>query len=74
MKVSVCASLTYYYTIDIPDSLCDTDDYGDLIDEAKLVQTCADADPIVFSGIDNNVTNEIISIRAEDSDDEIYYG
>ena len=74
MRVSVCASLTYYYTVDVPESVCDTDENGYLIDEAKLVQVCADADPIVFSGINDNVTSEIISIRTEDGDDEIYYG
>ena len=73
MKVSVCASLTYYYTVDVPDSICSIDEEGYTIDEAKLVNFCADADPINFSGIDDNVTGEIISIRTEDSDEEIYY-
>ena len=46
---------------------------GYTINEAELVNFCADADPINFSGIDDNVTGEIISIRTEDSDEEIYY-
>ena len=73
MKVSVCASLTYYYTVDVPDSICSTNQEGYTINEAELVNFCADADPINFSGINDNVTGEIISIRTEDSDEEIYY-
>ena len=73
MKVSVCASLTYYYTVNVPDSICSTDEEGYIINEAELVNFCADADPINFSGVDDNVTGEIISIRTEDSDEEIYY-
>lgn len=73
MRVSVCASLTYYYTVDVPDSICATDEEGYTINEAKLVNFCADADPINFSGVNDNVTGEIISIRTEDSDEEIYY-
>ena len=37
MRVSVCASLTYYYTVDVPESVCDTDENGYLIDEVKFV-------------------------------------
>ena len=73
MRISVCASLTYYYTVDVPDFICAMDEEGYTINEAKLVNFCADADPINFSGVDDNVTGEIISIRTEDSDEEIYY-
>ena len=73
MRVSVCASLTYYYTVDVPDSICSTDEEGYTINEAELVNFCADADPIHFSGVDGTDTGEIISIRTEDSDEEIYY-
>lgn len=73
MKVSVCASLTYYYTVDVPDSICATDKEGYVVNEAEFVNFCADADPINFSGVDDNVTGEIISIRTEESDEEIYY-
>ena len=72
MKVSVCASLTYYYTVDVPDSICSTDEEGYTINEAELVNFCANADPINFSGVDA-ITGEIISIRTEDNDEEIYY-
>ena len=73
MKVSVCASLTYYYTVDVPDSICATNEEGYTINEVELVNFCTDADPINFSGVNNNVTGEIISIRTKDSDEEIYY-
>ncbi len=73
MRVSVCASLTYYYTVDVPDSICGTDEEGYVINEAELINFCTDADPINFSGVNDTVTGEIISIRTEDSDEEIYY-
>ena len=73
MIVTVCASLTYYYTVDVPDSICSTNEEGYTINEAELINFCADADPINFSEVDDIVTNEIISIRTEESDEEIYY-
>ena len=63
MRVSVCASLTYYYTVDVPDSICATDEEGYTINEAKLVNFCADADPINFSGVNDNVTELRTAMR-----------
>lgn len=73
MIVTVCASLTYYYTVDVPDSICAANEEGYTINETELINFCTDADPINFSGVDDIVMNEIISIRTEESDEEIYY-
>jgi hypothetical protein len=66
MKVSVCASLTYYYDVEVPDKLCKLDDNGHLKYEAKLTNLCAEADPAILTGVSDNVVNDIISIHTDD--------
>jgi len=66
MKVSVCASLTYYYDVEVPNKLCKLDDNGYLKHEAKLVHLCANADPVILTGVSGNVVGDIISIRTDD--------
>lgn len=73
MKVSVCASITYYYTVDVPDKLCEKDKNGYLKNEAELLDLCCSADPINFSGVDDTVTGDILSIRDEATDEELYF-
>lgn len=69
MKVSVCASLSYYYEVEVSDRLCELDDNGDLKHEAELINLCIDADPAILTGV-SNVEGDIISIH---SDDECLY-
>ena len=73
MKVSVCASITYYYTVDVPDELCNKDKNGYLKNEAELLDFCCNADPINFSGVNDIVTGDIISIRNDATDEELYF-
>lgn len=73
MKVSVCASFTYYYDVEVSDKLCELDNDGYLKNEADLLMACVQADPAELSGTVNNVVCDIISIRTEESDEEIYY-
>ena len=74
MKISVCASITYYYTIDVPDKLCDLEKDGSLKNEAQLLNFCCDSDPLDFSGDVYDVVGDIVSIRGEANDEEFYIG
>ena len=74
MKVSVCASLTYYYTVDVPDELCKLKKDGSLKNEAQLLKVCYNADPLNYSGDVDNVVGAIASIRGETNDEEFYIG
>lgn len=66
MKVSVCASLTYHYDVEVPDKLCELDDDGYLKHEAELTNLCAEADPAILTGVSDNVVGDIISIHTDD--------
>ena len=68
-KVSVCASYTYYYDVEVPDELCELDDRGLLIHEAKFANFVTNADPTSISGSDD-VTGDICSIRDAETDYE----
>ena len=72
MKVSVCASITYYYTVDVPDKLCELEKDGSLKNEAQLMSFCCDADPLDFSGDIYDVVGDIVSIHGENNDEEFY--
>lgn len=74
MKVSVCASLTYYYTVDVPDEFCELEKDGSLKNEAQLVNFCCDSDPLDYSGNVDDVVGDIVSIRGETNDEEFYIG
>ena len=74
MKVSVCASLTYYYTVDVPDEFCELKKDGSLKNEAQLVNFCCDSDPLNYSGNVYDVVGDIVSIRDETNDKEFYVG
>lgn len=74
MKVSVCASITYYYTVDVPDKLCKLEKDGSLKNEAQLLNFCCDSDPLDFSGNIHDVVGDIVSIRGEANDEEFYIG
>ena len=65
MKVSVCASLSYYYEVEIPDKLCELDNNDHLKHEAELTNLCIDADPAILTGV-SDVTGDIISIYSDD--------
>ena len=65
MKVSVCASLTYYYDVEVPDKLCELDDGGYLKHEAELTNLCVEADPAILTGVSDNVVGDIISIHTD---------
>lgn len=66
MKVSVCASLTYYYDVEVPDKLCEFDNDGYLKNEADLLMACVQADPAELSGVVDNVVGDVISIHTDD--------
>lgn len=74
MKVSVCASITYYYTVDVPDEFCELEKDGSLKNEAQLLNFCCDADPLDYSGDVDNVVGDIVSICGEANDEEFYVG
>lgn len=74
MKVSVCASITYYYTVDVPDELCELEKDGSLKNEAQLLNACCNADPLDYSGDVDNVIGDIVSIHGETNDEEFYIG
>ncbi len=74
MKVSVCASLTYYYTVDVPDEFCELEKDGSLKNEAQLLNFCCGADPLDYSGDVDNVIGDIVSIHGEANDEEFYIG
>lgn len=74
MKVSVCASLTYYYTVDVPDEFCELEKDGSLKNEAQLLNFCCSADPLDYSGDVDNVIGDIVSVRGETNDEEFYVG
>ena len=66
MKVSVCASLTYYYDVEVPAELCELDANGYLKHEAELTNLCVEADPAILTGVSDNVMGDIISIHTDD--------
>ena len=70
-KLSVCASISYFYTAEVEDDLCELDKEGYLKHEASLYSKCCDADPVQISGI-NNVTMDICSICDNDTDELLY--
>lgn len=72
MKVSVCASITYYYTVDVPEKLCEMNKYGYLKREAQFINKIANADPLQFSGVEDNVIADIISARNAETNKELY--
>ena len=72
MKVSVCASITYYYNVDVPDEFCELKEDGSLKNEAQLLRCCSDADTLNYSGAVDNVVSDIVSIRGEANDEELY--
>lgn len=74
MKVSVCASLTYYYTVDVPDEFCELEKDGSLKNEAQLLNFCCSTDPLDYSGDVDNVIGDIVSVRGETNDEEFYVG
>lgn len=76
MKVSVCASITYHYTVDVPEKLCEMDEYGYPKREAQLLNFCCDADPLAldYSGNIHDVVGDIVSICGEANDKEFYIG
>ncbi len=74
MKVSVCAAITYYYTVDVPDELCEFEKDGSLKNEAQLLNFCCDADPLSYSGDVHDVVGDIVSVRSETNNKEFYIG
>ena len=74
MKVSVCASITYYYTADVPDELCGLEKDGSLKNETQFLNFCCDADPLDYSGDVYDVIGDIVSVRGETNDEEFYIG
>ena len=74
MKVSVCASLIYYYDVEVDEKLCELNKYGYLKREAQFIHKIANADPLQFSGVKDNVVADIISARNTETDKELYIG
>lgn len=52
MKISVCASKTYYYEVEVPEWFIERDEDGELEHEALLVEACYEADPTILDGVD----------------------
>ena len=71
MKISVCASYTYYYDVEVPDSLCEKNYDGDLVDESSFLDYVMGADPTYFYGT-KDVTAELISICENETGDRLY--
>lgn len=74
MKVSVCASITYHYTVDVPEKLCEMNEDGYPKREAQLLNFCCNADPLNYSGNVHDVVGDIVSLRGETNDEEFYIG
>lgn len=70
MRVSVAATINYYYEVEVDDELCVLDFDGNLINERKLLDTCVDADPIFVDGAD--VSGYITSICNDKTGEELY--
>ena len=71
-KLSVCASLTYFYTVEVEDDLCEVDNNGYLKNEAELYSACCDADPLTFDGVFGDIVGDICSI-CDDNTGEVLY-
>lgn len=70
MRVSVSASINYYYEVEVDDELCALDSDGTLIHEGKLLDVCYDADPISVNNAD--VNGFINSICNDETGEELY--
>ena len=53
MRVSVCASLTYYYTVDVPDSICAIDEEGYTPEEGAVAKDIGDSLYLTFHILPN---------------------
>ena len=73
MRVSVSASINYYYEVKVDDELCAVNADGDLINEIGFLNACYDADPIVVNSADN-VSTYILSVCNDETGEELYAG
>ena len=72
MKISVCASITYYYNVEVPDNLCELDTEGYLEHEAELLYTAEKADPLTDLPSLDDCTWDINSIVNAETGKELY--
>ena len=73
MKVTVCNTITYYYDVELPEWMCETDEDGDLVHEQLFIDACCEADQ---NGLTDATEWEsgINSVWTKDGKKELYCG